>query len=99
MKVFLSHKMSGVSVAKVSRIRANAKIHLAEKYPNETIEIIDNYNHFDAPVNAGRLWHLGRSIQQLEEADAIYFCKGNCKTKGCIVEKVIVFLYKIPVLK
>ena len=99
MKVFLSHKMSGVPVIKVNTIRTNAKIYLASKYPNETIEIIDNYNHFDAPVNAGRLWHLGRSIQQLEEADAIYFCTGNCRTKGCIVERLITFLYKIPVLK
>lgn len=104
MKVFLSHKMSGVPEEEVMRIRkkAVAKIAIIFKHKGETFdefEIIDNYHHDDAPENAGRLWHLGRSIQQLEEADAIYFIPKHCRTKGCYVERLIAFLYKIPILK
>ena len=74
MKVFLSHKMSGLSEEEVMKIRKDAIDYLTDKYGN--IEVIDNYHHDDAPENAGRLWHLGKSISQMEEADAIFFCNG-----------------------
>ena len=94
--------MSGVPVEKINKIREDAEYYLVTKYGMNCgmpIEIIDNYNHDDAPLNAGRLWHLGRSIQQLGEADAVYFCKGNCKARGCLIERLVVFIYKIPILK
>lgn len=97
MKVFLSHKMSGVSDEEVYRVREEATNYLKGLY-GENIEIIDNYHHDDAPEDAGRLWHLGRSIQQLQEADVIYFCDGHDDTNGCKVEKLIVELYGIKVL-
>lgn len=97
MKVFLSHKMSNVSIEEVYKIRKDAEEYLKSKY-GDNIEIIDNYNHYDAPDGVGSLWHLGRSIQQLEEADYIYFCNGNDDTKGCKVEKLITELYNIKVL-
>lgn len=112
MKVFISHKMSGIPEEEVTRIREEATSYLKSKYGD--VEIIDNYHHSDAPENAGRLWHLGRSIQQLEEADAIYFCKDATlprkyeefttpvnihQTNGCLVEWNIAMLYKIKILE
>ena len=99
MKVFLSHKMSGVPEEEVMKIRKEAMDYIISTYTDKEIEFIDNYHHDDAPKNAGRLWHLGRSIQQLEEADAIYFLPKHCMTKGCFVESKIAFLYNIPVLR
>ena len=62
------------------------------------IELIDNYNHVNVPENAGRLWHLGTSIRQMEEADAIYFCPGWEDAKGCRIEYNICELYNLKVI-
>lgn len=97
MKVMLSHPMTGFSEDYIMAIRFNAENYLKRKY--RKIEIIDNYHHEDAPKNAGRLWHLGKSIQQLGEVDAVYFCDKWWKAKGCLVEMVICKLYKIQILK
>lgn len=69
MKVFLSHKMHGVPVEEVIELREKMMLYLTARFPGELIDIIDNYHHDDAPENAGRLWHLGRSIQMMEEAE------------------------------
>ena len=97
MKIFLCHQMSGLSDEEVYSIRDKAEQYLKTKYGE--IEIIDNYTHPDAPPNAGRLWHLGRSIQQLADADAIYFCNRCFLAKGCCVELFISKLYDIPIIE
>ena len=97
MKVFLSHPMNGLSESEIMSIRDSAYIYLQAVYGN--IKIIDNYFHEDAPKNAGRLWHLGRSIQQLEEADAIYFCDGWENARGCCVEECVARYYGLKVLE
>jgi hypothetical protein len=97
MKVFLSHKMSGLSEEEVMKIRKECKEYLESKFGE--IEIIDNYTHEDAPENAGRLWHLGRSIQQMEEADAIYFHPGTCRiSEGCRIEYEIYKEYDLTAI-
>lgn len=99
LKVFLSHPMSGLSDEEVMNIREKAKRELTVRFGN--IEIIDNYHHKDAPPNAGPIWHLGRSIQQLEEADAVYFCKreiGSPISCGARVERLVCRLYGLIVL-
>lgn len=99
MRVFLSHKMTGLTSKEVFKIRSEAKKYLTNKY-GSNIEVIDNYHHYDAPENAGRLWHLGRSIMMLDKADAVYFVPGHWKNaKGCWVERVIVNIYGLKVLK
>ena len=98
MKVFLSHKMSGLSEEEVARIREEAYQYLSKKY-GRYIYIIDNYHHKGAPANAGRLWHLGKSIQMLDNADAIYFVKGHwLNAKGCLCERFIARVYGLKIL-
>lgn len=99
MKVFLSHKMTGLNETEVFDIRKKAYLKIKKRYPNESIYIIDNYTHSDAPENSGRLWHLGKSIQQLSDADTIYFCPGWYRAKGCFVERIIAILYGIKIIK
>ena len=100
MKVFLSHNMSGLTEEQVMKIRKDAEESIKEFYgplePN--IEIIDNYTHPEAPKNAPSLWHLGRSIQQMAEADVVYFASESYH-RGCQVEELICELYGIKVLK
>ena len=101
MRIFLSHNMSGLKDEEVWQIRHKAEELIKENIP--TAEFIDNYNHPGAPEvfandTARRLWHLGRSIQQLGTAQMIYFCKESTSV-GCIVERLIAHLYGIPVLE
>lgn len=94
MKVFLSHPMHGLSEEKVTELRSKIKASL-DDFIGE-FEIIDNYHHKNVPENAGRLWHLGASIQMMEEADLIVFCPGYEEAKGCRIEKAICDKYNIP---
>lgn len=59
------------------------------------VEIIDvNYNFNDpGPEDAGRLWYLGRSIQNMDKAD--YVCFHSCWTSanGCWVEHSAAEMY------
>lgn len=99
MKVFIAHKMSGLTEKEVANIRRKARTYLMEKYKNDIV-ILDNYHHDDAPKDAGRLWHLGKSIQLLEQADAVYFVKGRwMNAKGCWVERFIAFIYRLRTLR
>lgn len=43
MKVFLSHKMHGVSVEEVIALREKMMLYLTERFPGKLIDIIDNY--------------------------------------------------------
>lgn len=97
MKVFLSHPMHGLTEEQIMSIRDSAYYYLRSVYGN--IELIDNYRHKDALTNAGRLWHLGRSIQQLEEADAIYFCEEWENARGCLIERQVAEKYGLRILE
>lgn len=97
MKVFLSHKMHGITEEEAMAIRNKALAYLKKHY-GEDIELIDNYHHENVPEGAGRLWHLGTSIRMMEQADAVFFCDQGSMARGCKVELRICELYEIRVL-
>ncbi len=99
LKIFIAQKMNNMRKTNVMMERKFVEDDLRKLYPTVDIEIIDNYSHPEAPENAGRLWHLGKSIQQLEEADYIVFAN-TCWlfSKGCFIEKVISKVYGIPTI-
>ena len=45
------------------------------------------------PENAGRLWYLGRSIQNMDKADYIVFHKDWRSASGCWVEHAAAEMY------
>ena len=98
MEVFLSHPMHGLTDEEVMEIRSAAYRYLKGVYGDD-IRLIDNYRHRGTPEDAGRLWHLGRSIQQMEKADAIYFCRDWEDAKGCRIEERIAREYGLRVLE
>ena len=99
LKIFIAQKMSNLSKTNVMMERKIVEDDLRKLYPTVEFEIIDNYSHPEAPKDAGRLWHLGKSIQQLEEADYIVFAN-NCwlYAKGCFIEKIVSKVYGIPTI-
>lgn len=100
LKIFIAQKMNNMSETNVMMERRFIIEELKSICGDSVeLEIIDNWNHPEAPENAGRLWHLGRSIQQLEKADFIVFANGCwLRSKGCFIEKVISIIYKIPLI-
>ena len=97
LKVFLSHPMSDIPEDEVMTLRNDTERYLRAVYKTyDKIEIIDNYHHDNAPPDAGRLWHLGASIQLLENIDIVCFCGKWQHSKGCIVEHEICVQYHIP---
>jgi hypothetical protein len=90
--------MNGLTEDEVMDIRNKALAELQEFYPEESIELIDNYHHENVPEGAGRLWHLGTSIRMMEDADGVYFCGGWEKAKGCGIEFEVCRLYRLRIL-
>lgn len=60
MIIFLSHNMSGISDNEVINIREQAIEYLKNKYPNESINFIENYYHPNSPEE-----FLQKEIEQL----------------------------------
>ena len=96
MKVFISQLMNGLTEEEVMNERNKAVQYLQSKYGE--IEVLESFYKDNVPEDAGRLWMLGNSIQLLEKADAVYFCDGWEKGKGCIVERCVCELYGLKIL-
>jgi hypothetical protein len=63
----------------------------------DEIELIDNYYHTDLPKDATKLEHLGRSIQQISEADKIIIIEDGHSSRGISIEREIFDMYRIPI--
>ena len=83
MKVFISQPMHGLSIETIQNRRNKYIEKIKSLYPNEKIYVVNDIVREDAPKDAGRLWFLGRAIQDLEKAEAIYFDKDWSSAKGC----------------
>ena len=52
-----------------------------------------NSNWDETSPSLGRIWYLGRSIQNMEKADFVIFHKDHRKGKGCQVEMAVASRY------
>lgn len=98
MKVFISQPMHGLNIETIQNRRNKCIEKIKSLYPNEKIDVVNDIVREDAPKDAGRLWFLGRAIQDLEKAEAIYFDKDWRSTKGCIIELIISLKYDLNIL-
>lgn len=99
MKIFISQPMHGISDNHVERLRGNATRTMKEMFPNEHIEVLDQFHIPDvipSGVKYDRVFRLGRSIQIMAEADLIVFIGPCVIAKGCSIEYFIAQLYGIP---
>lgn len=95
MKIFISQKMNGLTEKEILEERRKVVEFLKQKYGEfEPIGYITE----TPPKNAGPLWYLAKSIEQLAEADAAYFCAGWGSARGCRIEREICTQYGIKVL-
>lgn len=97
MKVMISQPMNGVPDSEVRKIQNDLK----ERFAEYNIEVIDSFltEVPDTEIRNPRLFYLGRTIQNfLSDVDAVYFCTGWERAKGCRIERHICEEYGILIL-
>lgn len=99
MNVFISQPMNGKTKKEILEARKKAIETIKNKfcYVGE-LNIIDSFIE-NIPSNAKPLWFLGKSLELLSSADAIYFVDGWIKSRGCTIEYLCASMYGINILK
>ena len=95
-KIFISQPMNGKADEIIKEERQNAINTIIKEY-GENIEIIDSF--FEAaPYNANPLWFLGKSLELLSTADAVFFTEGWQNARGCKLEHEAAKFYEIEII-
>lgn len=92
MKLFISQPMNGKTDDEILKVREEALAFVKDMFKGEEIELIDSFFQ-GAPEDAKPLWYLGKSIQLMSEADAVFFASGWEKARGCKIEHECAFEY------
>lgn len=99
-KLFISQPMRGLSKEEILKAREEIKIK-AEKIIKEQVEVIDSF-FTDYPGEICKsipMWHLGKSIQLLSEADFVYFGGDWRNARGCLIEYEVANKYGLKVIE
>lgn len=97
MNVMISQPMNSVPDSEVRKNQDDLK----EKFAKYNIDVIDSFltEVPSTEIRNPRIFYLGRTIQNfLSDVDAVYFCTGWKKAKGCRIERDICEEYNIPIL-
>ena len=95
MKIMISQPMKDRNEEDIKEERK----HIIEKFNNMHIEVINTIFTEEAPKsnNVG-VYYLGKSIQEMSKADALFMCDGWEKARGCRIEHQIALDYGIKIL-
>lgn len=95
MKVMISQPMKNRIEEDIRKERK----HIIEKFNNMHIEVIDTIFTDEAPENnnAG-IYYLGKSIQEMSKADALFMCNGWREARGCKIEYEVAREYGVKIL-
>lgn len=95
-KVFISQPMRGKTDEEILEERADAYTLIKNVIPEA--ELIDTFfnNETISEKHAG-LRYLSKSIEMLDEADAVWMLKGWDTARGCKIEHDCAKAYGIPV--
>lgn len=95
-KLFISCPMKGRTEENIRK--SLYKMHkIAEAVFEQELEVIPTYTEDNPPENAKQaIWHLGKSIQRMAEADCFVGPLYASDFNGCTVEKLAARLYGIP---
>lgn len=95
MKAFISQPMKGKSDEEILAERADAFALI--KSVQLDAELIDTLIKDDIKEKHGGLKYLAKSIEMLDEADAVWMLKGWENARGCKIEHDSAIAYGIPV--
>lgn len=95
MKIFISQPMRDKSNEEILIERADAYNLIKRTIPNA--ELIDTFINDDITEKHHGVRYLAKSIDILDEADAIWMLKGWENARGCRIEHDVAKAYDIPV--
>ena len=87
MKIMISQPMRDKTETEIRRERKS----IVNKLVELGHEVIDSVLDLDSDKSA--IYYLAKSIELLDQADAVYFMKGWEKARGCIIEHEICVKY------
>lgn len=102
-KAMLSQPMAGKSEEEIVATR-NAAIKTLEEKGYEVINTLftDEWYSKDAMIKRGvmniPLCFLAKSLENMSLCDAVYFCKGWEKARGCKIEYDVATAYGVEIL-
>lgn len=99
-KIFISQPMRGWKKEEILAFRNIIKMNLKNSL-NEDIEIIDSYfEDYPREINKNiPIYHLGKSIELLSQADIAYFGGDWKNARGCQIEYAICKKYGIETIE
>lgn len=89
MKIFISMPMAGKTDEQIKERLAKIKRKIKDAHSD--VEFIDSY--FGDTSKEDPVEMLGKSIQKMAEADAVYFCAGWELARGCKIEHSVAVWY------
>ncbi len=95
-RFFISQPMNGRTDEAIKGERQEIVDAIVEEY-GENVEIIDSFFE-GAPYNAAPLWFLGKSLELLSTADAVFFAEGWEQARGCRMEHAAAQAYEIEII-
>ena len=96
MKVFISVGMHHRPEEDVRKDIERATLDIIQRFGTD-VEIIHNYD-CPKPAVHDRLYYLGEAIKRLGRCDFCYIVGDWYMYKGCVIEKTVCDVYKIPMI-
>ena len=98
VRLFISQPMRGKTDEEILAVREKA-IKSAQKHFDEPVEVIDSFFQ-EAPSEGNRgLYLLGKSLELMATADAVYFAKDWEQYRGCRIENQCAIEYGLDVIE
>ena len=95
-RIFISQPMNGKTDDEIKLERQKIVDACVREYGND-IEIIDSFFE-GSPHDVKPAWFLGKSIELLSTADAVYFADGWNNARGCRIEHQVAVDYGIKII-
>lgn len=95
----ISQPMAGKTPEEIVKVRDKAIKYLEKS----GFEVVDTYfpndsKYLTVDILSKPLFCLGKSLMYMSYCDAVYFCKGWDKTRGCILEHKAAEAYGLKLL-
>ena len=94
MKVFISQPMRGLEMEEIKRRRDDALMSIAVELDTAMPQ---DMNKLEFNMEKGPLWCLGRSIQRMAAAEAVFFLPGWESANGCRIERAAAEYYGVRI--
>lgn len=94
-KAMLSQPMAGKTPEEIVEVRDKAIKYLEKS----GFQVVDTYFQDDFKYLRKPLFCLGKSLMYMSYCDAVYFCKGWDKARGCRIEHDAAVAYGLEVIE